>query len=263
MTLAYKPDWFNLDDYLKHTETLTEREWGIVLNIRIYLWNYMNGVYGDTSIDREYANEWLNTIIPFYRPKARPSETLSVSSVSLDRLAIHWGFYSELPKAMKNNLAERLLKDGWHPKKYTAKELEICETPLELLDDIRGSDFNDLGVGIIASINLNASEEQLMADFKKWITHSKRQLQLQPIKRNYTAKDFQGWHEKRLLPYIDLIIDAKYQNKPLTNYQAGCLIFPDEMNKDISETVRKTIRPQALELLTEEALHILRSQSAV
>lgn len=258
MNLTYKPKWFKLEDYLENTDNLSAQEWGEVLNLRIYLWNYLNGKYENHDINRDYAKSILDTIIPFRRPKRRTRTIYGISPMNMERLAIYWSYFSELKNT--NGLAKKLLDNEYNPKNSTEEERALIETPLELLDNLKGMSFLDSLGEVLISVDPMVSEEQLVADFKKWLSQCKKRLQLNPKGKNYSHKELQSWHKKRLLPYIDLLIDSTFQGISLTQCQLGNLLFPDEGNVDTTERIRKTTAIDAMELLKEETFLTLRSQ---
>lgn len=259
MTPAYKPDWFNLDDYISHTGTMGAKEWGIVLRRRGQMYRSTIDKKNDPTAYETIKN-WTYSHFPFTPVKAPINNSSRVKTPTIGTLAYAWGYYSSLPKV--EPLASQLLENDW-PKNESDEIAGLRKTSLDLLDREAGLFFKPFGGSVLVDIDIMSSEEQLVADFKKWLTNYKNELKLEPRKKNYASKDFKKWHETKLLPCIDLLIHNKYAENELTHFQIGCLLFPDETDVNISERVRKTTIVDAKELLEEETSLALQRQAAI
>lgn len=117
----------------------------------------------------------------------------------------------------------------------------------------------------LVMVNLLATDEQVMRDFQYWLTEYRKakRHKYEARKKNFTNKDVSEWIEYRVLPYMDLMIVAKLEGKTITNFKAGTLLFPDNVDIDVdpTERVRRTIKPKARLLLKYSALTAIRSQS--
>lgn len=263
MIPSYKPNWFNLDDYLSQTEEMSAKDWWSVLQVRTYLWKCLskeNEENEENHANLAALNETFNKIIPFRLQIAEHSRAGSIESATIEKLAIFWSYYLSNPKTRK--LCESLLDPDYSYSKETKNESELRETPLEIIDNLKGSSFYNEGLGeLLVTVDIMRSEEQLIQDFRAWIIKKKSDLSLRKTPKNISENELKRWHKNRLLPYIDLMIYAKLTNQPLTYPQQGNLIFPDDENKDVGESIRKTTERQALALLTEETLFVLKGQT--
>ncbi len=49
-------------------------------------------------------------------------------------------------------------------------------------------------------------------------------------------------HSARVIPYWDLVTIAKYENAKIPNHVLGKALFPDEVDVDITERIRKVTK---------------------
>ncbi len=141
----------------------------------------------------------------------------------------------------------------------TDTQQELFSTPLSrfLVD----RNIGDLGTHYV-TINLSATDEQIMSDFRHWLTEYRKAMGqgYESHKRNFTDKDLSEWIEYRVLPYLDLMMIAKLEGKKMTQAQAARLIFPDEYDVDITERLRRTTKQKAEWLLKYSTIYALGSQ---
>lgn len=118
--------------------------------------------------------------------------------------------------------------------------------------DITDPEFRSSEIHFLAHINLDATDDQLIASFKNWLDKKREILSdTEGKKRRFNDSDFKEWHEMRLLAYIDLKLWSRLTRNNLTNYQISQLIFSDVFDIDITEKIRKTVGPKALNLMGE------------
>lgn len=65
-------------------------------------------------------------------------------------------------------------------------------------------------------INLSASDEQIKNDFSHWLTHYRQAINYQHLKMLFTQADFEYWVEYGVIPYLDLVLIAKIEDKKIT-----------------------------------------------
>ncbi len=114
--------------------------------------------------------------------------------------------------------------------------------------------------------NLSATDEQLINDFKAWLSEQRTATQAKPTKNNFTVSTMKGWVKDRLLPYIDLVIFNDYYRLGLTQVDIANHIHSDDVKADVVDKTRRTTRPKALKLFTydiADQLHIQISCMAV
>lgn len=112
-----------------------------------------------------------------------------------------------------------------------------------------------------ALIDLRFSDEQIFSSFKKWLSTKRDEAQKAGIaahfKKKFTQQDALDWSEKKILPYIDLMLLCKKFEVKLPYHIIGNVLFPDEYDVDLGERVRKVIKPLAEELFNHKTLEAI------
>jgi hypothetical protein len=118
----------------------------------------------------------------------------------------------------------------------------------------------DLGEGIEGvAVNLYASNEQLVEDFKQWLREA-RDTRQPGLSKRFTTEDFSKWHRLRILAYLDLTFWAKVDGSKLTNQTLGIALFPNEYTVDLADRIRRTVRPCAEQLCCKAVIQALGRQ---
>ncbi|MBN3777953.1 hypothetical protein G3O06_10350 [Burkholderia sp. Ac-20345] len=145
-----------------------------------------------------------------------------------------------------------------------AKFDEKATQAYEKLDVPAWKMLTDLGVDIsgevFVSVDLYASEEKLIDDFRIWLRATRSALGAPNIKRRFSGTDFERWHQNRILGYLDLTFWAQINGFRLTNEVIGSALFPNEYNVSLSERVRKVVAPLALSASSSPFIEALLSQ---
>jgi hypothetical protein len=114
------------------------------------------------------------------------------------------------------------------------------------------------GCSVYLSIDIAASEARLMEEFQAFIRDEKRKLNLSSMSsRKFGRAERKRWHQNRVLPYLDLILWFGFKRVPITQQEIGVLLFPDELNVALSERIRKTLKPLADEVMSDQFLYAL------
>lgn len=132
----------------------------------------------------------------------------------------------------------------------------LIYTPYDFLYQKIGIEPDEANV----RVNLTATDEQILSDFKHWLTEYRKATGYESRKNNFTDKDLACWYNSRLLPYIDLMLSAEIEGKKITDAKIASLIFPDERNVDIVDKLRRTVRPKADWLLRNETSKAIEAQ---
>ena len=111
-----------------------------------------------------------------------------------------------------------------------------------------------------AQIDIVASDEQLIEDFKQWLKDTRSLVKIEARPKTFTETDAENWHKKRILPYIDLTIWAKLKGISITHQEIGIVLFPDEYNVALGERVRRTVKPLVDMLMRPSTLCAIASQ---
>lgn len=109
-------------------------------------------------------------------------------------------------------------------------------------------------------VNLQASEEQLVKEFREWVRGVKTEMGIDVPKRDISEQDLKNLSTFNLLPYLDLMYWAKSENCDISHQTLGLALFPDEYEKSLAERIRKVVAPQARKIVTYDYCAYLRSQ---
>ncbi len=131
--------------------------------------------------------------------------------------------------------------------------------------ELYARDLGDIGL----RININATDEQLISDFKGFLDEV-RKIVLLPKRttargktfgrKNFTSADFRKWSSLQILAYLDLTAWARFTNKQLTHHMLGEVLFPNEYDVDLTERVTKTVKPLAEFLTSRSGIEALAAQ---
>jgi hypothetical protein len=101
------------------------------------------------------------------------------------------------------------------------------------------------------TVDLRASDEDLILEFKNWLYEKRKsQKDIGFREKMFGEKEFSDWIKNRILPYLDLTIIAKAKGIKITNALMGNLLFPDDIEVDVAEKVRKTVKPMAKKVMS-------------
>lgn len=124
---------------------------------------------------------------------------------------------------------------------------------------------NELGLDLQGEVTVNvdlyASEEKLINDFRTWLRSTRTELGIPDLKSRFDDADFKKWHQYRILPYLDIALWAKIKGYNLTNQTIGIALFPDEYNVALAERIRKVVAPMAQAAVSIPFLEALGSQA--
>jgi hypothetical protein len=112
----------------------------------------------------------------------------------------------------------------------------------------------------ILAIDLGVSDEQLKLDFKHWLQEQRINSGYKPRYKMFTTNDYKKWISNMVLPYLDVTLILDFDGKDLPYHFIGNLLFPDEIEIDVTDKVRRTVKPLANSLLEIESLSVLRAQ---
>jgi hypothetical protein len=146
------------------------------------------------------------------------------------------------------------------PTFYVWLDRELNEVPIDIERDAsipydflirqNGIEMDDANV----IVDLNATDEQILSDFKHWLTEYRNATGHKSNKNNFSDKDLAYWHESRLLPYIDLTLSAAIEGKKIMQTKIASLVFKDYQDIDVVDKLRRTTKPKAEWLLSDETL---------
>ncbi|MDP1665511.1 MAG: DUF6387 family protein [Methylobacter sp.] len=108
--------------------------------------------------------------------------------------------------------------------------------------------------------DLSATDEQIKNDFAKWLTHYRQEIGYQSPKKLFTQKDFDHWVKHGVIPYLDLFIISKIEDKKITQNKMAQLIFPNDFEIEIAGRLRQVTKPTATWLIENEIHNALSTQ---
>lgn len=111
-------------------------------------------------------------------------------------------------------------------------------------------------------VDLHASDEQLLKAFSKWLSVKREELESfnnanGSSGEKITRKTMLGWAESKVLAFIDLTYVAKSLNTEIPYHLMGDLLYPDDLEVDVGERVRKKTKPLAQKLLNAGFINVL------
>jgi hypothetical protein len=115
---------------------------------------------------------------------------------------------------------------------------------------------------VYVEVDYGATDEQLVSDFRRWLAHMRDQGFTTASSRAYTMRDFQRWIDLHVLPHFDLTTIARIEGSPLQQHVIGQTLFPDDVDVDVTERVRKVVQPLAKRIFTSQVERALRLQAA-
>jgi hypothetical protein len=110
-------------------------------------------------------------------------------------------------------------------------------------------------------VNLSAPKELIQKDFSAWLEMRSKEY-ARGIPHRFTDADLKQWHRQRVLAYLDLDLFQRVFNVTIPNHILGELLFPDETDVDVTERVRKVVKPLAESLMADGVMDALDFASA-
>lgn len=296
------PDWFNLNDY-NICSSFGIFEWYLNMGIRLEISFLLNNRKLDLSYDcklmgsrEQKADKFKNYIIPhnfkfflemrkllftkkwlqsqkiMMKTNLKDESTKGIQNIqSIDA----WFIYEELIKASPQGEAimNSVLEKTHRRKKLTKKESDL---------------INKKATAEFVKLNFDCSNEQLIDDFKKYITSVRemnlddpriiyrdsryilfdheitipksaagKQNYLLDIKsKNFNKRDFHRWHSFQILAYLDLFLWSQCFNQKIndSDIAKALNITPGKFSKETKLLAHK--------MLSLEYRHALHAQAA-
>lgn len=274
------PEWFSLDDY-DFCSSLPIEYWLILLNYRHSIRSCLRNRERNQRIDCDQEIEELfqesvevmsamrmgefvidleidqppEVYSPFHEMNS------SVEPMTIGAFETLWSSLREDEEIQK--FYEFLIEDKQQTSFYEAREYWQLQN--QLVDDIAlgitgENEWHGEG-NFHLRIDVAATEEQLVQDFRKYVREIKARLRMDalPVK-NVNMIQTKKWHEQKVLPYLDLTLWCEYKGMRITQQRIGSLLFPDEIEISLDERVRKTVRPLAEQLISYLFLLTLNKQ---
>ncbi|MEI6706235.1 MAG: DUF6387 family protein [Methylococcales bacterium] len=245
--------WFNLENYAE-LEKLDLKGWYRQLFMRWYF---------KKLIIPEYKCEFVATILPVIKKlpiwldgiKTTPIIKKGIFRWHLweDELIYPFDTHSVTSTDTRTFFEFHELYDF----KTTSEHHEIINKPLNLT--LKDKDLYHSSMHYV-TVDLSATDEQIMKDFKHWLTEYRKFTDIESNKNKFSDKHLSKWIAHRILPYIDLMLIAEFEGKNITKTNIANIIFSDEFEKDIEGKLKKVTIPTAHWLLRESTLASIEKQ---
>lgn len=259
------PDWFDLKNY-DSVASMGIKEWTEALQLRNYIASTGRGKYRD---DPDEAIERL------IRAAKNPSGGWGGEGVEIHE-SWRWRTVSPLEVGMIGLVWGEITSKGDGRKFKRDLEIGRIQKNPELAEkysSLENSTYDDLftvgftpeefGGFTFAQIDITASDEHLIEDFKMWLKDTRALIKIEAQPHKFTETDMADWHTKRVLPYIDLTVWAKLKGVDITQQEIGIVLFPDDFNISLSDRVRRTVKPLAEKLLKFSTVGAISAQAGI
>ncbi len=266
MTDVLDWSWFDLKKY-EPMRNFSLEDWFNQIYARQVLYHFLFSDELKEERDKARTNkEWLkNEGVLDWVGQIQDNPVLKWNEKSLNN---YYGFYNEYPfntlsvistpaLYMWNSVTDSRFSDVW--KCCESDDTNpLANTPYDLLFKQKG--IRDYEQNISVIVDFSASDEQIIKDFKHWLTEFRKAIEYRPIKKNFTDKNLAKWFDWRVLPYLDVIIYAEVEQIKLTQCQIAKKIYTDNRDIDFTERVRVTTKPNAELLMRSETLDTICNQ---
>lgn len=270
------PSWFDLKKY-DGLAALDLLGWARQINVRAFVYwickHYPPNTTPTDDVPAFDASRWIQRItespiltgtanddwhfsIWHSRGEGKPHDAYTVWAMTA---AQAWYASADIHQPDRGPIWPELLTamEAADVGKSTPEQDELIEQPIDLIYRQQGIDGDGL---CHVMVDIAATDEQIMADFRHWLTHFRQAINIQAPAQNITEKDFRVWIEARVLPYIDLTLWSSIHRRQITQNVMGQALFPDEYEADTTERIRRTTRPKAERMLRKEFANALERQ---
>lgn len=145
-----------------------------------------------------------------------------------------------------------------HPTSFDSAPTWSLRCFDELILDSGGNEGLILAGTAYVTVNLCATDEEIMRSFRSWLKGKRRSTSKSglegPKAKRYSEQSAIEWTEKKVLPYLDLKLISRAHGVEMTNYRIGELLFKEETDVDIAEKIRKVVKPCAEHLMNNVEL---------
>lgn len=234
------PKNFSLEKY-KNASTLDAYQWYWNVENRATIEYYLNG-------GRDHPFDDLSDVESIIRCNEKNiSRGFGIKDIS--------GWFGDIEDIYKLLVNSMTLFDH----KYVSKDIEFLGVN-ENYPKTEINSFSSLGAMgcALVSVDLNAPDEMLVEGFKRWLAEARLAVNFRPKQKYISDSVLRRWCINKAIEYLDLSQWHRLRNRSLFDYQAAAILFPNDLNRNTTEVVTKTIRkkliPEMLENQTRSAL---------
>lgn len=270
----FPPKWFDLDNYKKIKST-SIKHWYEAINTRHFARIKLTDSGADDSswaalFSFAFAMS-QGALEPLWEETGEdedaPCETaiLYMDAFNFaEQLAIYLDCAPDIP------LDEIIVSDSVLTRIATNDASESVKKQYEFVSDKAVWDMPQPGDGPYFSsyqslapvyLDVTAPDDVIAQSAVEFARLIRERFALTNLKQRLSASEIQKWTEQRLLAYIDLMtwFDAIGAKPPI--HQIGDLLFPDKIDVDITEFIRKTVRKNADRLMSRTISQALYAQA--
>ncbi|MFL1551690.1 DUF6387 family protein [Pseudomonas sp. D47] len=270
MAKAEIPDWFDLKFY---QEPLSRVQWLIHIAYRVDYFTSKPLYQGLT--EQQKISDFFFGIYPkqFDLPdnhidpfpvKCMSASDLAVFSACWSKDPSWQALYQKLCSAVENVDSWTYLKDSLG----VINEIYRNGSPL-IKETARNPGCIEYSTqpyihGAAVTINLNHDDEAIKQAFSVWLEGMRSEMS-ERVKKPFNDDDLQKWQKYQVLAAFDLCQWAEIKGFRYTNNQLANALFPpesiglDERDVDMTERVRKLVKPLITQCVTHETVRSLES----
>jgi len=187
----------------------------------------------------------------FFYSKTNNINDLSIGELhSISKAYQEHGFFEFIDEAYKQ-VDHELNED------ISQEEHELISKPIDLGEALDTPNI------VVASINLNISDKQLVKEFEDFIKIKRGNIDIQPVCSPLKPNETKALIKHRVLQYLDLKIITTYisPDKTLTDSDFADHIFPPDHDSDIGalDKLRSTTKPTSNKVIAQEFINRLLS----
>jgi hypothetical protein len=238
------------------------REWSLALNERYFMRLMLKLDEGESSLIK---STWILSERCFINPQGTrnkwlPSFSGAATAVrDLNAMEFFEGHhvFSDERYAEFSSLAAEVFGEN-----YPMPEVLVCEAKLKSMPAWKM--HQQAGVHnekFMVAVELGASDEMIVQHFKDWLKTTRKRLGSAKIKSAFTPQDFATWHEKRLLPYLDLTYWAQVRGHHFTLPVLADTLFPNVIHIGVEDRIRKVVAPGAEFIVSAHVMGALNVQA--
>jgi len=101
----------------------------------------------------------------------------------------------------------------------------------------------------LLTVDVNATDSQLLNQFQYWLHHKRQELQRLGAETPQESR-FHRWVKYRVLTYLDILIVMGFHRLKATDNQVGNFLYQDDEVIDTTERVRKSLKKHAHEAIS-------------
>lgn len=264
MAKAEIPDWFDLKVY---QEPLSRNQWLARIGFRVgYL--AFKPQFRDLT-EQEEMFRFYSGIFPrqFNLPECH-MDPLPVRPMIAADLAAYSAFWSWDQSWQALYQKMRSIAGEVDPRSLFDEVLDIYGSGATLKKEVLcnagwlGSQTYSFCHGAPITVNLNNDDETIKQSFSVWLAGVRSEMS-ERFKKPVSDEDFQKWHKYRIMAAFDLCQWAEIKGFRYTNKQLANALFPpesieyEERDVDMTERVRKLVKPLMSQCFTHETVRLL------